>query len=48
MTAKAHHKQPKRMMREPILVSTVNVLCISVKNWKNGMRKQMRRIRLTA
>ena len=48
MTAKAHQRQPKRIMSEPMLVSTVNVLCISVKNWKNGIRKQMSRIRLTA
>lgn len=48
MMAKAHQRHPKSTIKLPILVITVNVDWISVKNWKKGMRKQIRRIRLTA
>ena len=48
MTAKAHQRQPKRMMREPMFVITFRVDWMSTKNWKKGIKKQIKRIRLMA
>ena len=48
ITAKAHQRHPKRKISEPILVITFRVLWISVTNWKKGIRKEMRRIKLIA